>query len=94
MYTVVRHYKDAPALIDELERHKADIDPVIREVPGLIAWYLVRAGNGGFTVTVCADQAGVKESTTVAADWIRHNVTGVTVSPEIIEGEAIAPVNA
>ncbi len=92
MYVVVRHYKGTSALLDEVERRKADLERVIRGVPGLIAWYLVREGDGGFTVTVCQDQAGIKESITRAEEWTRQNLPSVGVIPEIIEGVAIASI--
>jgi hypothetical protein len=40
----------------------------------VIAGYtLARSDDGGFSVTVCQDQAGIEESVQKARDWIARN---------------------
>jgi hypothetical protein len=90
MYAVVRRYKGATALFDELARREQDVRDVIQGVPGFTAYYLVRSGDGGATVTVCQDQSGTSESTRRAAEWIRQNVPGAAGNaPEVTEGEVL-----
>jgi hypothetical protein len=91
MYAVVRRYPGASQLFDELARRQADVEAVIRGVPGFVAYTLLRAGDGGgATVTVCEDQAGAEESTRRAAAWVRENVPAAAGSPpEVTAGEVL-----
>jgi hypothetical protein len=57
----------AKELFDLLERRKAEIEAVIRTVPGLVSHTLVRTAVGG-TVTVCQNRAGVDQSTQIAKE--------------------------
>jgi restriction endonuclease Mrr len=50
----------------------------------------VRSGDGGFSVTVCQDQAGLDESTQKAKDWIAKNAANTGApAPEVIVGSVI-----
>jgi hypothetical protein len=75
MQVVIREYsgKGAKELFDVLEKNKADVESVIRTVNGLVSYTLGRSGDGGFSVTVCQDQAGIDESIQKARDWIAEN---------------------
>jgi hypothetical protein len=63
MHAVVRNYSGAGAkeLFDLLEQRKADVEAVIRKVPGLMSYTLLRSDSGGVSVTVCKDKAGGRE---------------------------------
>ena len=89
MYAVIRRYTHAPQLFDELVRRQADVKQLIEGVPGFVSYYLVRAGDGGASITVCQDQAGTAESSRVARDWVRENVPAATAPPELTEGEVL-----
>ena len=89
MYTVVRHYKGNPQLMDALVERQADVEALIRGVPGFVAYNLVKSAAGGFTVTVCEDKAGADESVKRAAAYLKENLASIAVEPpEIIEGES------
>ena len=89
MYAVVRRYSGASALNDLLAQRAQDVEQLLRDVPGFVAYSAIRAGDELATVTVCDDQAGTQESSRRAAEWVRQNLTGGTVgAPEITEGEA------
>lgn len=92
MHTVMRRYsgKGAAQLFDLLEHKKAEVEKVIREVPGLRSYTLVRTGDGGISVTVCDDEAGTDASVKIATDWIKANAAGVSAAPPTVaEGAAI-----
>jgi heme-degrading monooxygenase HmoA len=90
MHVVVRRYQGASPLFDELARRQADVEQLLRGVPGFVAYYLARTQDGGVTVTVCDDRAGTQESTRRAADWVRQNVpAAVGNPPEVTEGEVL-----
>lgn len=89
MHAVVRTYSGAGAreLFDLLEQRTAEIDPIIRSVPGFVSYSIIRTDDGGVTVTVCEEKAGVEESTRVARDWIQENASDLGVEvPTISEG--------
>ena len=75
MHAVTRSYsgKGAKELIDVLERNKADIEKLIKSIRGFVSYSLVRTPEGGFSVSVFQDKAGVEESVRVARDWIGKN---------------------
>lgn len=75
MQVVIRTYsgKGAKELFDVLEKRKADVESLIRSVKGMMSYTLARSGDGGFSVTVCQDQAGIDESVQKARDWIAKN---------------------
>ena len=92
MQTVIRTYsgKGAKELFDLLEKHTADVERLIRSVKGFVSYSLSRSADGGFSVTVCQDKAGVDESLEKARDWIAKNAgsTGVA-APKVSEGSVI-----
>jgi hypothetical protein len=75
MQAVIREYsgKGAKELFDVLEKQKADVESLLRTVKGLVSYTLARSDNGGFSVTVCQDQAGIDASIQKARDWIAKN---------------------
>ncbi|MGA7452493.1 MAG: hypothetical protein WBW73_14795 [Rhodoplanes sp.] len=94
VYAVVRTYSGAGAkdLFDLLERRKSEVEAVMRSVPGLVSYTLVRSGDGGTAVTVCEDKAGAEESTRVAREWIRQNMPDIDWPPTIEEGSVVVQI--
>jgi restriction endonuclease Mrr len=92
MQTVIRRYsgKGAKELFDLLEKRTADVEELMRSVKGFVGYTLARSGDGGFSVTVCQDKAGIDESVQKAKDWIAKNVgnTGAA-APEVSEGSVL-----
>jgi heme-degrading monooxygenase HmoA len=90
MHVVIRRYNDNAKLMDVLEQKHADVERLIRGVPGFVAYYLVRSTDGGASISVYQDQAGTRESTRLAGDWVRQNAPeAVGTPPEVTEGETI-----
>ena len=90
MYVVVRRYTGADALVDVMVQREQEVRDLISGVPGFRAYYAMRTGAGGgvATVTVCDSKEGTDESIRRAAEWIRANASGASISPpEITEGE-------
>jgi hypothetical protein len=92
MHTVVRRYsgKGAKELFDVLEQRTADIEELMRSVKGFVGYTLVRTSEGGLSVTVCQDKAGVDESVQKAKDFVAKNAgsTGAG-APEVLEGPVL-----
>lgn len=96
MHTIVRMYsgKGAKELFDALEKHKADVEKLMRSVKGFVGYTLARSGDGGFSVTVCKDKAGVDDSVQKAKDWIAKNAASTGVAaPKVSEGSVITHLN-
>jgi hypothetical protein len=88
VYGAIRTYRVTDA--EELARRVRDeFVPMVRDVPGFIAYYIVDDGGGTISsVTICEDREGVEESTTRAADWVRERLASLIESgPEIMIGE-------
>jgi hypothetical protein len=95
MHAVVRNYSGAGAkqLFDLLEQRKVEVESVIRKVPGLVSYTLVRSGDGGMSVTVCKDKAGADESLKVAREWIQKNASNIHANPPVVaEGSVIVEI--
>ena len=93
MQMVIREYsgKGAKELFDVLEKNKADVESLLRTVKGLVSYNLARSGDGGFSVTVCQDQAGINESIQKAKDYIAKNAPNTGASaPHVSQGTVIA----
>lgn len=95
MHAVVRTYSGAGAraLFDILEEHKADVQSTLQKVTGMISYTLLRQGDGGMSVTVCADKAGTDESLRIAREWIAKNASNANASPpDVKEGTVIVQI--
>ena len=92
MQVVIRKYsgKGAKELFDVLEKNKAEVESSPRSVKGLVSYTLARSGDGGFSVTVCQDQAGIEESVQKARDWVAKNAGQIGASaPQVSNATVI-----
>lgn len=92
MEAVIRRYsgKGGKELSDLLSERRADVEQLMRSIDGFISYTLARTADGGFSVTVCRDKAGIDESVRAAKDWIAKNAgsTGAA-APEVTAGTVI-----
>jgi hypothetical protein len=91
MHVVVRSYfgQGASELFDLLEQREEDVKELISGVPGFVSYAAFRSNGGGMTVTACQDEAGTKESTKRAAEFVKENMTTAIDSPETHEGATV-----
>ncbi|MEU2264226.1 hypothetical protein ABZ557_29030 [Streptomyces sp. NPDC019645] len=68
--------------------------PLMREIPGLLAYYWVDAGNGVMVSTsVFEDESGAEESIRKAADFVRDHLAPLLPNPpEVMAGQVVASV--
>jgi heme-degrading monooxygenase HmoA len=95
MQAVLRTYsgKGAKELFDVLEKRAAEVEELLRSVKGFVGYTLTRSDDGGFSVTVCNDKAGVDESVQKAKDWIAKNAADTgAAAPKVSEGSVIVHV--
>lgn len=92
MYAAVRRYEgvsdpsEAGRIVDE------GFVPLMRQVPGFVAYYWVDAGNGVMVSTsVFLDQAGAEESVSRAAGFVRDHLASLLPNPpQVMAGEVVA----
>ena len=101
MYATVRRYEGVTDSAEVGRQVAEGFLPLIREVPGFVAYYFVDAGDGVMVSTsifedleatqgIFEDREGVSESNKRAADWVRQTVPAAVGSPpEITEGEVL-----
>jgi hypothetical protein len=91
MYAVVRTYsgRGAVELFDLLGQREEDVKALMTGVPGFVSYAAVRSGDGGMAVTVCEDKAGADESSRLAAEWVKENLSTTADRPAITEGDVV-----
>jgi heme-degrading monooxygenase HmoA len=88
MHVTLRWYAGANALADAMSAKAAEVEQILRGVPGFISYYAVRDGDNVTTVTVCQDKTGTDESTRRATAWVKENLKqGAVAAPRISEGD-------
>jgi hypothetical protein len=96
MYATMRQYAGiTPADFDTLMSRKADVETLIRQVPGFVQYDLVRTDGGITSLTVCKDQAGTEASSKHVAEWIGQNLPNLqATAPKITGGEDVLHFSA
>jgi len=92
MHAVVRTYsgKGAKEVFDVLEKRTPELETLMRQISGFVAYSLVRTNDGGFSVSVFNDKAGTDQSIKLARDWIKENAPNAAgAAPAIAEGKVI-----
>jgi hypothetical protein len=95
MQAVLRKYSGAgaTALFDVLAKNVTELERTMRAVRGLVSYTLVRTSDGGYSVTVCQDKAGLDESVQIAKAWIAKNAAHVgAAAPEVVSGGVVMHV--
>jgi hypothetical protein len=88
MHVVVRRWRNAESLADAMTSRSQEVEELLRGVPGFVAYYAVRNGAEVTTITACDTRAGTQESTRLAGEWVKQNVSASPPgAPEITEGE-------
>jgi hypothetical protein len=102
MYATVRRYEGVTDTAEVGRRVADGFVPLLREVPGFVAYYFVDAGDGVMVSTsifedlaategIFEDREGVSESNKRAAEWVRENLAQLAPNPpQITAGEVVA----
>jgi hypothetical protein len=95
MQVVVRAYsgEGAKQVFDLLDKNKAEVESLMREVQGIVSYTLAHTSDGGYSVTICQDKAGIDESVEKAKAYIQKIAGNIGASaPEVLEGTVIIDV--
>ena len=92
MYATVRRYHGITDPAEAGRRVGEEFVPLLKEIPGFVAYYWIDAGNGVMaSVTVYEDRTGEEASTETAATWVRDNAANLFPNPpEITPGQVVA----
>jgi hypothetical protein len=92
MYATIRRYEDVTDPAEAGRRVSEDFVPLIKEIPGFIAYYWIDAGDGVMASTsVFEDRAGARASTEKAAEWVQENIASLLPNPPlVVAGEVVA----
>ena len=93
MYATVRRYEGVTNPSEVGRQVRETFLPLISEIPGFVAYYLVDAGGGVLISTgVFQDKAASEESNRRAAEWIRKSRGSLLPNPpQVTAGEVVAP---
>ncbi|ATZ22288.1 hypothetical protein SLAV_01820 [Streptomyces lavendulae subsp. lavendulae] len=92
MYAVVRRYERVSDPAEAGRRVDEGFVPLLRQVPGFVAYYWVDAGGGVMlSMSVFEDQAGAEASIKRAADFVRDNLASLLPEPpQVTAGQVVA----
>jgi hypothetical protein len=88
MYTSIRRYNVKPNSVKEvMGRSEKGFVPIISQAPGFLAYDQVDTGNDTLTtISTFENQIEAENSNTLAASWVRENVSSLLTSPPMISG--------
>jgi len=90
MYISIRKYQTTD--VEEISRRAEEsFLPMLRQLPGFIAFYIVDSGEGWVSsISMFNDRLGAENSTRLAADWLIDNAAGMILAgPEVVMGETL-----
>jgi hypothetical protein len=91
MHASIRRYQSSD--VAEAGRRAGEgFVPIVRDMSGVSAWYLVDCGDGTLTtITLCEDAAAADASVERAGEWVRDNIPDlIQGAPEVTNGEVLA----
>lgn len=92
MYATIRRYEDVSDPAEAGRRVNEEFVPLIKQIPGFVAYYWLDAGEGVMASTsIFEDRSGAEASTARAADWVQANIASLLPTPPIVvAGEVVA----
>jgi hypothetical protein len=90
MYASIRRYTTGREFADALVENESEVRRLITGVEGFRAYYVVRTDDGAVSISVYDERSGAEESNRQAADWVRENLSDLSVDPpQISAGEVV-----
>ena len=90
MHISVRRYDHVVSVGEVCRKIEASFVPLLRKVPGFIAYYAVDAGGGTMaTISIFSTERMALDSNDTAAKWLKDNVAELQPEPAtILAGKA------
>ena len=88
MYGSIRRYRIRSGSVNEIvEIVKTSLVPLLEQVPGFVAYYVVNAeSNRATSFTVGESREAVEQLNRVAIEWVQQSLPGRLSEPEVIAG--------
>ncbi|MHB6904852.1 hypothetical protein [Streptomyces sp. DB-54] len=92
MYAAIRRYEGVTDPAEAGRLVNEGFVPLMRQLPGFVAYYWIDAGNGVMISTsVFRNQASAEKSVSKAADFVQHNLASLLPNPpQVTAGEVVA----
>ncbi|MER6996186.1 hypothetical protein [Streptomyces sp. NPDC000410] len=92
MYAAIRRYEGVTDPAEAARLVKEGFVPLMRQVPGFVAYYWIDAGDGVMVSTsVFQDRGGAEESIARASDFVRDHLASLLPNPpQVVAGEVVA----
>ncbi|MEW1675638.1 hypothetical protein AB0O47_20700 [Streptomyces noursei] len=92
MYAAIRRYEGVTNPAEAARLVNEGFVPLMRQLPGFVAYYWIDAGNGVMTSTsIFQNQTSAEESVSTAADFVQHNLASLLPNPpQVTAGEVVA----
>jgi hypothetical protein len=92
MYVAVRRYEDVTDSRKVAQLGEEDYMPVISQMPGFVAYYLVDAGDGVMVSTSVFDHKDAEEQSTFrAGEFVGQDLDHLALNPpQVTAGEVVA----
>lgn len=89
MFVSIRKYRNAPKEADIFELVETGLVPLLKEIPGFQAYYLVNCGHDTLTaISVFTSPEAALASNQKAAEWVKANI-GEDLPSEATAGEVL-----
>ena len=92
MYAVVRRFEGVTDPQEVVQVAKEDFLPIISEMPGFVAYYLVDAGDGATVSTSVFEHKEAEEQSTFrAGEFVQEHLAPLMPNPpQVTAGEVVA----
>ena len=93
MFAAIRYYRADPDSVDEvIRRTREGFVPLIKDAPGFVSYLVlapVEREGEIVSVSVFEDEQSAEGSNERAEEWVRENLSGLVVPPELAAGEIV-----
>jgi heme-degrading monooxygenase HmoA len=93
MFAAIRYYRADPDSVDEvIRRTREGFVPLIKDTPGFVSYLVlapVEREGEIVSVSVFEDEQSAQGSNERAEEWVRENLSGLIVPPELAAGEIV-----
>jgi heme-degrading monooxygenase HmoA len=93
MFAAIRYYRADPDSVDEvIRRTREGFVPLIKDAPGFVSYLVlapVEREGEIVSVSVFEDEQSAQGSNERAEEWVRENLSGLIVPPELAAGEIV-----